>query len=606
MGKQLLTIVALLFFVAASIAPMLTLAPLAATAEESTAAEEPSELLEESPGLADLDESVKTKMTAESAQHLAKVIDLCESALRAGLSDDNAVIAKQILVGTRYERATVFSSMIFDRRPPRNRWGQYQQLAVTDLEQALEHDADNTQVLMLLGRLHVLTGNDAGRAKAIEALDKVIALSSDEKERKSEALAYRAAAQSDPKKRDADLNESIELDPRNLEAVRTRAMVRVETHDYDAAIKDLETAISLDPENARMHEIMAVTLTALDKNDEAIKRLGIAIELAPENPSGYAQRSRIYYLEGKYDLAVKDSAQAIKMAPRNSAVQLLHAKNLQMDGQTKEALRVVTMMLVVNPKMASAIELRASLLAEEERYDEAIAEVKKALDRDPENMQLIGTLASLYAANKEAEKAIDMFGRLIAADLKIAPVYRGRADAYLSLGRQAEALADYQKALELDPEDAGILNNLAWLMSTSPHDSLRDGKKAVELATESCRITEYKKAYILSTLAAAHAEAGDFDKAIEWAEKAVELSGESISEQVKAELESYRRNEPWREDHSQDEDATEGDSDAANDAAAETAADDGEKPVESAPEKPQPEDNDTPADENDIDPPSGN
>ena len=90
---------------------------------------------------------------------------------------------------------------------------------------------------------------------------------------------------------------------------------------------------------------------------------------------------------------------------------------------------------------------------------------------------------------------------------------RGRGDALLSMGRRGEAIADFEKAAAQQPKDKDVLNNLAWLLATAPEDKLRDGKRAVTLATQACELTDYKEDYILSTLAAAYAETGDFDNA---------------------------------------------------------------------------------------------
>ena len=72
---------------------------------------------------------------------------------------------------------------------------------------------------------------------------------------------------------------------------------------------------------------------------------------------------------------------------------------------------------------------------------------------------------------------------------------------------------------------------------------------AVKLAEKACKLTEYKEAHVLSTLASGYAETGDFEKAREWATKAVELA--STDEQkanLSKELESYKQDKPWRED----------------------------------------------------------
>jgi len=92
-----------------------------------------------------------------------------------------------------------------------------------------------------------------------------------------------------------------------------------------------------------------------------------------------------------------------------------------------------------------------------------------------------------------------------------------------------------------------VLNNLAWVLATSPDENLRDGKRAIELATKACELTEYKLPHILSTLAAGYAETGNFQTALKWSQKAVELGSEDQLEPLTKELESYQAKKPVRE-----------------------------------------------------------
>jgi hypothetical protein len=116
-----------------------------------------------------------------------------------------------------------------------------------------------------------------------------------------------------------------------------------------------------------------------------------------------------------------------------------------------------------------------------------------------------------------------------------------------------DAVAEYEKAIQIRPHDVGILNNYAWLLATAPEQKLRDGHRAVELATDACKQTEYKRDYNLSTLAAAYAEIGDFTTARKWAAQAVDVAAPTKDDpdrkdELKKELESYKASKPWRED----------------------------------------------------------
>jgi Tfp pilus assembly protein PilF len=164
---------------------------------------------------------------------------------------------------------------------------------------------------------------------------------------------------------------------------------------------------------------------------------------------------------------------------------------------------------------------------------------------DDEEGQL--QLASLYLADNRPRRAIELFTEILRKNPDNPAALRGRGDAYLNIGKHAEAIADYERALKLRPNDSGLLNNFAWVLATSPVDSLRNGKRALEMALKACELTQYKEAHILSTLGAAYAELGDFDTAKKWSAKAIELGRADQKDQLRKELESYQQQKPFRE-----------------------------------------------------------
>ncbi len=123
--------------------------------------------------------------------------------------------------------------------------------------------------------------------------------------------------------------------------------------------------------------------------------------------------------------------------------------------------------------------------------------------------------------------------------------YRGLA--YDHLGEYNKAIVSYGEAILLDPKRSEPFNEIAWLLATCPRADLRDGKKALEYANKGMEITGGKDPATIDTLAAAYAEAGDFEKAIQYQKQYLSLP--KLSEKQMAEargrLALYEARKPY-------------------------------------------------------------
>ena len=120
-----------------------------------------------------------------------------------------------------------------------------------------------------------------------------------------------------------------------------------------------------------------------------------------------------------------------------------------------------------------------------------------------------------------------------------------------SKGQVDEAISHYQKALQIKPDFLDVLNNLAWLLATSPDAHIRDGVQAVKYAGRACELTHFGVTPFVGTLAAAYAEAGRFDDAITTAQKACALAAaageQELLEKNQKLLALYRAHRPYHE-----------------------------------------------------------
>jgi tetratricopeptide (TPR) repeat protein len=499
----------------------------------------------ENEGQADLDKATETRLGASSLSDLSEVIGLLESALEKGLDEDNAAFAKQMLASTRIQRGLNVTGAIFGGGPPDPRWPQFRRLALGDLERALELDSKQPRAWLAVAQLNLLPGGDQKRAA--KALDQAIELSDEEPVMKAQALVLRAGLAQETDKKLADLAAALAADPDNVTALRSRIAILDDQKKWEEALADADRALKIDPDNAPTHLERAVLLIELGRLDDALASLDRAHELAPQSAVPLLRRGQVLGLQEKFDASLEALDAAYALEPDNLGVLLLRASVLGQLGRSDKALADVDQALKLKPGLAPAVQLRARLLAGSGEFKQAISELEALEKSEPEDVGVKLQLAMFYNAEDRPRKAIEIYSEILSGDPKNGMALHGRGDALLAVGKHAEAIIDYDKALEIEPDDPSLLNNFAWVLATSPDDAVRDGKRSLELATEACRLTDYKLAHILSTLGAAYAELGDFETAIKWSQKAVELGEEDQKEQLAQELESYRRKKPVRE-----------------------------------------------------------
>ena len=125
-----------------------------------------------------------------------------------------------------------------------------------------------------------------------------------------------------------------------------------------------------------------------------------------------------------------------------------------------------------------------------------------------------------------------------------------RADCYVSAGEERKAIAEYEHLLKLKPSGVRkmvVYNNLAYILAASSDDGVRDGKRAVDFAETAQLLQETPSPDVLDTLAAAYAEAGQYDRAIETENKAIKIAPEDQREEFQKYLKLYEAHKPRRE-----------------------------------------------------------
>ncbi|HEV2495553.1 MAG TPA: protein kinase [Terriglobia bacterium] len=233
---------------------------------------------------------------------------------------------------------------------------------------------------------------------------------------------------------------------------------------YEFAQQMFERAIEIDPNYARAYAGIADCCSFLyssfqagsnnrEKADEASRR---ALELDPDLAEAHAARGLAVSLRQQYDEALKEFHTAIRLDPNLFEAYYFYARALFMQGKMEEAARMFEQAHRVNPEDFQAPSLLAQV------YEH------------------LGRRTDCEAAHRRALKIIRKHIELHTDDARA--LYLG-ANALSHLGERAEALDWNQRALAIDPDDPGILYNVACVYSI-----LGESEKAVDCLENSVKL----------------------------------------------------------------------------------------------------------------------
>jgi tetratricopeptide (TPR) repeat protein len=204
-------------------------------------------------------------------------------------------------------------------------------------------------------------------------------------------------------------------------------------------------------------------------------------------------------------------------------VTLDDAYKLAERGKVEESLRLIDQIIMSNPRNWRAHFLKAAVLVLAKRRDEAL---------------------------REMDQSIRLAQRSNASPEILSELYQSKGRSCVDYGKYQDGRRALEAAVHLKPEDPTTLNDLAWMLATSQSKQVRDGRRALSLATKACRLGRWSNAFALDTLAAAYAENGRFPEAMRYEQWAIRnLHSEDEKNQLggmQDRLRLYQEGQPYR------------------------------------------------------------
>jgi tetratricopeptide (TPR) repeat protein len=295
----------------------------------------------------------------------------------------------------------------------------------------------------------------------------------------------------------------------------------------------------------------SIDIIPLDEADEFYTE---EINKNAHSPWPYVKRGLIYHHQGNVDKAFSDYSDAIRQDPHYVPA-LINRGNIWLARKTPDrAIVDFSDAIEADPKSILAHVNRGIAYQTKEDYDNALADYDEAIKLGLKTAAGYNNRGHARYMKKDYTGAIADLDEAIKLDPGYALAWMNRGRARQSQGDYEQALADFTEATRLNPGAPEGFADRAWLLATCPDAKFRNGKEAVELATQASKLAGKSSSQLYDVSAAAHAEAGDFTTAaaherlaIDLVPKKADADTRLTAEQYRVRLKLYEAKKPYRE-----------------------------------------------------------
>lgn len=268
--------------------------------------------------------------------------------------------------------------------------------------------------------------------------------------------------------------KAIEIDPNNAEFYYYRGLAYRRQFKFKKSIADYTQAISINPNDIDFYikrGFVYKKMRTKFKASKAIADFTQAISMNPNDAKIYCHRGDAHIIHGKPDIiaaqnaAIDDYTLAIQQDPNNQTYYVkcedvykeqykYYVKRgdiYKEQEQYHAAIIDYNLAIKINPNKKDAYIYRGLAYEKLGELNKAIESYKEALNINPKGM--FTDLEEAYQCQKKLRNEIDEYTQYLKKDA-YASVYAKRGNTYLALGELDEAIADFNEAIDIDPDNA--------------------------------------------------------------------------------------------------------------------------------------------------------
>jgi serine/threonine-protein kinase len=320
--------------------------------------------------------------------------------------------------------------------------------------------------------------------------------------------------------------QAIELNTKNDNVHIGLASVYSEQHEYAKAIESYDAALAIaETPAARYGRIIA--LYSSGQFAQAVEDCDMVLQAHPSSHNAFALRAYANMRRGEYDAAERDAERSLEIGgPAAQLGYLALAGACLARHDSESAIRAIKKAIELAPSVPVHRIILAVACFKSANWDASIAALDSTIHTrggaEKLNLELEGYGWQVYKlrgfinfrCKNDIQAGIKDLSQAILLNSHDADCYVLRGWAYTKLSDWESALADFHRALVVEPDH--LVGNLflARLLVVCPDKDIRNPAHALEIATRVCEQTNWTRPEFINFVAAAHSELGDYESAI--------------------------------------------------------------------------------------------
>src|SRR6266853_2131890 len=263
---------------------------------------------------------------------------------------------------------------------------------------------------------------------------------------------------------EAEWRDAVRLRPDIVEAHRALAGVAIHRNDPGGLAQEADQIIAFQPAAPDGYLLRAVAEIIRKQYSTADEYIHRSLEKEPNNPAAYVQLGNLRMAQNQYAEAQKAYQQGLDQDP-NLTDALGGVLNVyQAQKQPDRAIAAAKTQLARYPKNVGFHIMLGALLEERKDLAGAEQEFKQASDLDKKNTEALVKLGMVRNERGATDQALQTYLDGSKINPKEITFYLLAGGIYESKQDWDHAKQQYQKALEIQPDNPLASNNLAYVM----------------------------------------------------------------------------------------------------------------------------------------------